>query len=151
MTLNSRATLCIRAVASFGYIGFFPVASATLASGVTAVLAWYFPWPLAVPTAILSFLGFVICKPAQTVFGSADPQAFVLDEVCGMFLSVLWLPKILWLYGLAFALFRFFDVLKPWPISWIQRSKNPLSIMWDDLLAGIFTNVILQVVLRFYL
>jgi len=151
MTLpSSRTARIIRAAASFGAIGYFPIAPATLASAVTAALAWYWPWPLTFPVAALSFVGFLLCKPSQGAFGAADPQAFVLDEVCGMLLSVLWLPKIAWIYGLAFLLFRFFDVLKPWPIRLIQKSKNPLSIVWDDLLAGTFTNLILQIVLRFY-
>ncbi len=145
-----RLDRVIRAIASFAYVGYFPIASATLASAVTAILAWYFPWPLVIPIMALSLSGFLICKPAQNAFGAADPQAFVLDEVCGMLLSVLWLPKILWIYGLAFLLFRFFDVLKPWPIRLIQESKSPSSILWDDLLAGTFTNIILQIVLRFY-
>ena len=72
----------------------------------------------------------------------------MLDEVAGMMLSVLWLPKNLAFYGTAFLLFRLLDVSKPGLIRKIQNAKAPTSIMCDDLLAGVFMNVIMQLVIR---
>ena len=61
-----------------------------------------------------------------------------------MLLSVLWLPKSLPFYAAAFFLFRLFDIWKPWPIRWIQASPHATSIMWDDLLAGVFANIFIH-------
>ena len=88
----------------------------------------------------------MICKRAEEVFNAKDPGCFVLDEVVGMMVSVLWLPKNLLLYVAGFILFRVLDVWKPGPIGWIQNTKTPHSIMWDDLAAGAVVNVVLQVV-----
>ena len=95
-------------------------------------------------------LGFLVCRPSQAVFHSKDPSSFVMDEVCGMMLSVLWLPKSLLWYAVAFGLFRLLDVTKPWPIRVIQRSSHPFMIMADDLLAGVFTNLILRLLIIFF-
>ena len=94
--------------------------------------------------AIGSVIGLTISKPAAFLFKQSDPKEFVLDEVAGMMLSLLWLPRKIWVYIAAFVLFRVLDIFKPWPISLIQKSKHPSSIMSDDLAAGAFTNLILR-------
>ena len=138
----------VKMVATFFGVGFIPMIPATWASAVAAVLAWFFPesW-LIVLLTVFSVAGLLICRPAQTALNSKDPKAFVMDEVCGMMLSVLWLPKSMSLYFCAFILFRVLDVWKPWPISRIQASRHPSSIMWDDLLAGVAANLILRLFL----
>lgn len=134
--------------ASFFGVGFAPIAPGTWGSAAGALLAWLSGDWLIYWALGLSALGLRICRQAQVVFGTKDPKAFVLDEVCGMMLSVLWLPKNVSLYFWAFILFRIFDIWKPWPISKIQDSKYPTSIMWDDLVAGVFANLILQAAVR---
>jgi phosphatidylglycerophosphatase A len=132
-------------IASFFGVGLIPIVPATWASAVAAVLAWFIDESFLVYWAAgLSVAGLWACREAQTVFNSKDPKQFVMDEVCGMFLSVLWLPKSVPLFIAAFLLFRVLDVWKPWPISKIQDSKHPWSIMGDDLAAGLVTNLILQ-------
>ena len=107
-------------------------------------IAWYLNKPLLTEFIFLSFIGFLICEPAVRVYGRKDPQVFVLDEVCGMILSVLWIPLNPALYLIGFILFRIFDSVKPWPISVIQRSASAYAIMWDDLAAGLAVNICLQ-------
>ena len=138
-----------RLVATFFGLGFLPLFPATWASAVAAALGWYIPSPALIYCVfLLSVAGFSVCRPSQDVFNSKDPKPFVMDEVCGMMLSVLWLPKNVSLYVWAFIMFRVLDVWKPWPISRIQESKFPSSILWDDLAAGLFTNLVLQAVVR---
>ena len=74
----------------------------------------------------------------------------MLDEVCGMMATVLWLPKTLPVFIAAFLLFRLLDIWKPWPISWLQDQKHPFSIMHDDLAAGLLGNLILRAALRLF-
>ena len=140
--------LWIKAVATFFFIGTLPLAPGTWGTAAGLLIAWFLT--PALPALLVGFCiaGFLVCRPAQTVLGSSDPSQFVMDEVCGMMMSVLWLPKDAILFGAAFVLFRIFDVLKPWPISLIQKNKNPLSIMWDDLAARVAVNIVLQVFLN---
>ena len=67
----------------------------------------------------------------------------VIDEVVGMFLCLLLLPKNLFLYFMAFFLFRFFDILKPSIIFKSQNSKYGIGIMIDDILAALLVNLML--------
>ena len=99
-------------------------------------------------TFVFCVIGLICCKPARDVFHAEDPSIFVMDEVCGMMVSVHWLPKELWIFGGAFFLFRLFDIWKPGPIGRLQKMKSPLSIVWDDLAAGLLANLILQVITR---
>ena len=87
-------------------------------------------------------------------FDSKDPQEIVIDEFVGQMLPLLAMPIYETLYPsskffycfLAFVLFRFFDILKPFPISYIDiNTKGALGIMLDDIVAGIFTIIILAI------
>jgi len=117
----------------------------TWGSVVAVILAWFLYQGLPYWIIGFSVVGLWACRPATVIFHSKDPKQFVMDEVCGMMFSVLWLPKSMLLFCLAFVLFRALDVWKPWPISKIQDSSHPSSIMWDDIAAGLFANLILRV------
>ena len=143
--------ILIQAVSTFFGVGYLPYVPGTWGSAVAVVLAWYLPSGLEYWTVGLTAAGLWACAPARIVLGSEDPKPFVMDEVCGMAISVLWLPKTLVVYTAAFFLFRALDVWKPWLIGRIQNSKHPWSVMGDDLLAGVFVNGILQVAVRLFL
>ena len=138
----------VKLLASFYYVGYLPWMPGTWGSLVALPIAWFFNENLAWFILILSLTGFLISPFAEAAFGAKDPSRFVLDEVVGMALSVLWLPKNLILYAVGFILFRGLDVWKPGPIGWIQKTETPSSILWDDLLAGAVANIILQAVVR---
>ncbi len=138
----------VKALASFFYIGFLPKAPGTWGSLCGLLLAWFFNPQLGGLLIVLSLSGFLIAAPARSVWNNPDPKEFVLDEVVGMMLSVLWLPKKIAIFAAGFLLFRVFDIVKPWPISQIQKSKHPSSILWDDLAAGLLANLILLLVLQ---
>ena len=143
-----RKKFLVRIVAAFLGVGFLPLVPATWASALAAALAWYLPGNLLGWILGLTAAGLWACRPSQSIFNSKDPKPFVMDEVCGMMLSVLWLPKNGLLFLAAFVLFRILDVWKPWPISRIQDSRHPWSIMGDDLLAGLFANLILRLAIK---
>ena len=73
-----------------------------------------------------------------------DSSKVVIDEVAGMLVSLLWLPPTLSYIIAAFVLFRFFDIVKPLFIKKIENIKGGWGVMLDDVVAGIYTNVILQ-------
>ena len=138
----------VKAAASFFYIGYLPIMPGTYASLAGLLLAWFLRGTLLYWTLGFFAVGLFISKPAQELFQNKDPQRFVLDEVCGMMLSVLWLPANLWIFLAGFLLFRLLDGLKPWPIYLLERSRSFWNIMADDVAAGLITNFILQAFIR---
>ena len=139
----------VRMVSSVFYVGYIPFAPGTFGSLAGFSVVWFFESTSLSSLLLLSILGFSVCKASEILYGKKDPQQFVLDEVCGMMLSLLWLPKQFWVYALAFIIFRILDAFKPWPIKLLQNHPHPHSILWDDLAAGFFANIFVQLVVRF--
>lgn len=137
-------TWLVKFIATFGFVGYLPIAPGTWASALAALL--YFGMPTLAPQLLVAFMvaGYAVTGEAEKVFQKKDPGVFVMDEVAGMMLALLGLPLTGPVILAAFLLFRFFDVVKPWPICLIQKMKSPLSIMHDDLAAGLATNFIIH-------
>ena len=76
-----------------------------------------------------------------------DPSQVVVDEMVGFWIALFALPRSLILVAIGFFLFRFFDIWKPFPIRRTERLREGWGIMVDDALAGIYTNVLLQLAL----
>ena len=98
----------------------------------------------------ISIAGVWVCQRAADRLGVHDHPGIVWDEFAGFLVTMIPAP-VSWLWVLAgFGLFRLFDIWKPWPISWADRHcKGGLGIMLDDLLAGLFAAVVLNVLVRF--
>ena len=96
-------------------------------------------------TSLVFLVGIGICGYAARHLGKHDHPSIVWDEIAGFFVCMIAAPQgILWVV-LGFCLFRLFDILKPWPISWLDRHINGgLGIMLDDVAAGIAANLCLQ-------
>ena len=100
-------------------------------------------------TAAVCIAGVPICAGAARSLGHPDPPAVVWDEIAGMLVALLALPPIWYWWGAAFVLFRAFDMLKPWPIGWLDRRvRGGAGIMLDDLVAGAFAWVAVQALAR---
>ena len=89
--------------------------------------------------------GIWACGAVCRELGEDDPQTIVWDEVVGFLVAMTAAPAgLIWVVA-GFLLFRLLDITKPWPISWAQgRGRGGFGLMSDDLLAGLFTFVILQ-------
>jgi len=85
---------------------------------------------------------------AEKIFNKKDAGCIVIDEVSGMLLSLIFIPYDIKLVILAFILFRILDALKPFPLDRLQSLNGSIGIMSDDIVAGLYTNIILQVALR---
>jgi phosphatidylglycerophosphatase A len=134
-------------------IGYIPIAPATVASAVLALLFYFLGVPsytaFVIILPLLFFLGVYISNLAEEEWGS-DSGRIVIDECAGFLVSIAFISSF---YGenvagnliLAFFLFRFFDIVKPFPIDRSQSLPGGWGVMTDDLLAGIYTNIMIRI------
>jgi phosphatidylglycerophosphatase A len=147
-----------RMIASVFYIGFIPGAPGTYGSlaAIIGFLAAHFVTHRITPVLHLSIIGFITMAGVLTSArisrstGIEDPSYIVIDEVAGQLVTLLFLPITAMNIILGFAAFRLFDIWKPFPIRKLESLKNGVGVMADDLLAGIYGNLILQL-LNFFL
>ncbi len=155
-------------IITFGGSGLCPVApgtagslaAAALAAGLWATLGHLgglspISWnlTLAIGVLIFSILSVATGSWAVAVFNKKDPGPFVLDEVAGIFLTLLFLPLLpgrseLWALALAFVAFRIFDVTKPPPARQLERLPAGWGILMDYLAAAVYANLLCQVIVR---
>ena len=143
-------------IATLFYTGYFPVAPGTI--GTLFAVAVYLLIPETFFIKLSTVLPFLILLSLLGVFitGSAeksmskDDRRIVLDEFIGFFFGLIFLPKNLVLLFIAFILFRVFDIFKPEPIFRLQKLKSGWGIISDDIMAGIYTNFCLQIIIRLF-
>ncbi len=131
--------------------GLSPVAPGTAGSLVGLALAWGtadLPLILRLVVAVaLIVSGVWICGESARRIGVHDHPGIVWDEIAGIYAALLVVPPPLWAWAFGFGLFRLFDVWKPWPIRDLDhRLKGGLGIMLDDLMAALYTALILGIV-----
>ena len=85
----------------------------------------------------------------RDLLGKTDPPEVVIDEVAGFLLTMLLLPVSWQALVLGFFLFRFFDILKPFPIKRVERLGGALGIVADDLVAGMYAYAVARIVILF--
>ena len=136
-------------IATCGGVGYFPVAPGTAGSAVGIVLvaalgradlAPLGSWVLLAAAAVsIFFVGAWAAGRTEKFFGRTDPGHVVIDEVAGQLITFLARPDASWKWLLAgFVLFRFFDVVKPFPARRAERLPGGWGIMTDDVLAGLY-------------
>ena len=133
-------------IATFFYSGYLPIAPGTWASLVTTVLVYfispYWQAPVYIQLAII-FVVFLVGIPAashaEKHFDKKDPRPCVIDEVAGQMISLLLIPHSIFLYAAGFFIFRFFDIIKPFPIRHLEKAPHGVGIMIDDIAAGLYS------------
>ncbi|MGL5006922.1 MAG: phosphatidylglycerophosphatase A [Plesiomonas sp.] len=129
--------------------GLSPVVPGTMGT-LAALPVWWLLSHLSLPvylllTALAFALGVYLCGKTADDMQVHDSGAIVWDEFVGLFITLLALPAMTWQWVLTgFVLFRFFDMLKPWPIRWFdQKVDGGFGIMIDDVIAGLIAAVCL--------
>ena len=140
-------------IATFFGIGHLQPGSGTWASAVTVLLWWgahrWLPPAWLVPVAVaasiaITLLGIPVATVVARESGRKDPGFVVIDEVAGQMIALIAVP-VDWKYLLAgFILFRSFDIVKPFPLRRLEQLAGGAGIMLDDVGAGLYALVLLQ-------
>ena len=129
-------------VASFGFVGYFPIAPGTAGSAAALGLFAFVRW-VGVPAielsaiAAVAVVGVWAAHGTEIAIGRKDPGIVVIDEVLGMLITLALLPLSLTGILLGFLLFRLFDVVKPYPAAQLEHLHGGVGIMADDAVAGV--------------
>ncbi|MCK4225055.1 MAG: phosphatidylglycerophosphatase A [candidate division Zixibacteria bacterium] len=139
-------------ISTFFYAGYFPFAPGTFGSLITLVIIWflipsffYILLPISLGLFLLSVWS---ATRAEETFGK-DGSPIVIDEVTGMVISLVFVPKDIKCFVGAFLLFRLFDIVKPPPARSMENLKGGWGVTLDDVVAGIYANLSLQLILYF--
>jgi phosphatidylglycerophosphatase A len=143
---------CASALATGFGSGYAPVAPGTAGSLVGVLLFWPLArlplgWILAT-TGLVFFLGVAAATRVARSVGLEDPGIVVVDEVVGMWIALLLVPLTPLNVACAFVLFRIMDVVKPYPARDFEQLPGGWGIMADDVMAGVYANLVLQIGLR---
>jgi phosphatidylglycerophosphatase A len=137
--------------ATLGFIGYLPLAPGTFGTLFALVVFIILKPSLFLHLLIVLILipiGTIAAHHAEILLHERDSKHIIIDEFCGYFLSLFLIPFSASSLLIAFFLFRFFDILKPFPIRTIESSlSGGIGIMADDIMAAIYTNIILQILL----
>jgi len=144
--IKDNIILFIAQGAYSGRVPFAPGTAGTIVGVLLAVLlrdavyCWY-----ALATAVVTSIGTWAAGEADAILGTKDSPTIVIDEIAGFLVAMFLVPFTWWTVAAAFVLFRIIDIVKPWPLKRLQDIPGGMGVMLDDLGAGVYTNVILQV------
>jgi phosphatidylglycerophosphatase A len=135
------------------FTGYMPIVPGTFGS-LAALLIYFIPGfekPVIIIPAIIVFMvyGIYVGNKFDKVYGK-DPRQCTIDELVGMWISLLFLPKRIVVSVIAFIVWRVFDIVKPFPARNLEKLEGGLGIMIDDVVAGFYSLIVLQVLLYIF-
>ena len=128
-----------------------PGTAGTLVGALLFILIPNISWIAYLVIVVCGFLfGIFCCGYTARILNAHDHHSIVWDEIIGYLITMIMVPKE-WIWILiGFILFRVFDILKPWPISFIDRRMGGgFGIMFDDAVAALFSLAIIQIAIYF--
>jgi phosphatidylglycerophosphatase A len=147
--LKNSLRILLRNAATLGFIGYLPVAPGTWGSlAALAFMSVVHISPVLHAWFILGVIlvGIPASRTAEILIGEKDSGHIVIDEFAGFLVSAFYIPHSYGYLIAAFLLFRIFDILKPFPIRRLEKNlKGGFGIVADDIAAGLYANIILQV------
>ena len=146
MNFRERSVIFI---ATGCYSGFAPIAPGTFGS-LTGLPICYLISQIHFVFAVLFIVIFILCaigiaNGAEKLLNQNDPGCIVIDEIAGLVVTLFYLPFNVFSVTTGFFIFRFFDIVKPFPIRLIEkRISGGAGVVLDDVLAGIYSNLVLR-------
>ncbi|MFP4417307.1 MAG: phosphatidylglycerophosphatase A [Chitinivibrionales bacterium] len=147
---------------SLFFLGYFPFAPGTVGSLAVVAAIWFtrdFSFQFFDPQYYLQFwlagialtvISMLVGQNSHAVFGDHDPKQFVLDEVAGQFITFFMIPISWRTLIMGFLLFRFFDIVKPFPVHNLEEVEGGVGMTMDDVVAGVMSNISLLFLLWLY-
>mgnify|MGYP002840854247 CR=1 FL=1 len=137
-------------------VGYAPFAQGTFGSiiGLATIISLiYIQIELTfISLLLIIFISSLLCHRANQIYKNNDSKHIVLDEIVGIFVATYDVPLTFINFFICFLFFRIFDILKPYPISFIDKElKNGFGIVFDDVLAGIFANILFIIIANYFL
>jgi phosphatidylglycerophosphatase A len=148
-----------KALASVFFIGYIPWMPGTIGSALVVAALWYlrFRFHVTLPPQswwiiafCLSAFSVAVSSRPREVFGHEDPKPVIIDECAGQFITFLFIPLTVRTLVLGFLVFRFFDIIKPFPVYKMEELESGLGITMDDVVAGVYANICLVGILWVY-
>jgi len=135
--------------------GFGPIAPGTWGSLPGLALAWGLErlagrWAVVAGATFFALAGVWAAGRAESLLGEKDPGCVVVDEIAGQMVALLFLPATAGVLLAAFLIFRVLDVVKPWPARRLEAIRGGSGIMADDLMVGLYANLILHGLSRWH-
>jgi len=135
------------------YTGFIPFAPGTFGS-IVALLIYLIPGfenptLLLIIISLFSVLGISIGTKFEILYGK-DPKQCTIDEMVGMWISLILIPKKIWFILIVFIIWRVLDILKPFPANIAEKIKGGMGIMLDDIIAAIYTLTISHIIIYLF-
>lgn len=147
--MNKVSRAVILFIAQGAYSGKSPFAPGTAGTLVGILLFLgvrnLYPISYGLVCVLLCAVGTWAAGEAEEILGRKDHPSIVIDEIAGFLISLFLVPPAWGFVVSGFFLFRFFDVVKPWPLFRLQDIPGGMGIMLDDIGAGIYTNIVLQI------
>lgn len=131
-------------------VGNSPIAPGTLGTFITIPI-YYFLSEIPSPIYEITLVGFFflavwVSEKTEAISGKKDDPRIVIDEIMGFFITMLWVTKTPLFILFGFLIFRFFDILKPFPIRRLEKVKGGYGVVLDDVMAGVYANIILHII-----
>lgn len=150
--LKNLKNFFVKIVASVFFIGYLPLIPGTFGSLAGIGLFYLLQgsgWAVYFLTIFcVLVLGLLTSSRMEILLNKKDPGCIVIDEVVGMLIVLSFMPADLKIVILGFLIFRILDTLKPFPAGRLQNLHGAVGVMSDDLIAAVYTNIVLQVILR---
>ena len=151
MKFKKTTDFLVKAVSSVFFIGYLPLVPGTFGS-LAGVGLFYALVPItgvmySLVVLDIIVLGLMTSGRMEKLLNKKDPGCIVIDEVAGMLLALSFLPCNFRIVLLAFLIFRILDTLKPFPAGRLQNLHGSAGVVGDDLVAGIYTNIVMQIIL----
>jgi len=152
MKFAALRNFSIKTISTFFFVGYLPLIPGTF--GSIAGLGLFY---LLNGSSRLVYFLFILCIMVlglltsgrmEKLLSKKDPGCIVIDEVMGMLIALSFLPPEPKIIILVFFMFRILDTLKPYPAGRLQNMHGAVGVMGDDLVAGLYANIVLQVILR---
>lgn len=137
-------------IATFGYVGYFPIAPGTAGSlaalALYALVRWFGTAGAELVTIVaVLIVGVWAAHGTERALKLKDPGPVVIDEVLGMLMTLAFMPLSLWGVVAGFVLFRIFDVIKPFPAGRLEHLPGGFGIMADDAMAGVYGQILMRI------